>query len=88
MSTYAESLEQAILGGVLLTTGGTTSATGKFGGIKAIEDTVIDSITGDGTIANLSDIEDSVTVSAGDYIPMRFSAITITSGACIAVTRP
>ena len=79
-----DTLEQGSQGGNLIND--TTATTGNFGGLLVLEDAVINSITGDGTIANLSDMEDSSTLAAGLYIPMKFSAITLTSGTVIAYT--
>lgn len=82
-------LEQGSAGGALLTSTGTgttsvSAVTGVvYGGIKVIEDTVINSGTWAADITDISDIEDNVTLSAGDYIPVRFTAIAITSGTII-----
>ena len=85
---YNEALEQGRNGGTLLTStsGGTTSVSGgDFGGLLILEDTVIDTITaGNVAITNLADILDDVTLAAGLYIPMQFTAIAITSGTVIA----
>lgn len=79
-----DTLEQGSAGGNFIND--TTATTGSFGGLLVISDTVINSITGDGSIKNLSDIEDSETLPAGIYIPMNFTSITLTSGSVIAYT--
>lgn len=87
-SAYNDNASQAKNGGKLLeAAAGQTTATGDFVGIKFINDTVIDSITAHSSFENFSDIEDTITVSAGDYLPVKFTAITITSGVCFCVNR-
>ena len=83
-SPYNNQLEQGFLGGVVIAD--TTEATGKFGGLLVIEDAVIDAWTVS-NLTNSDDLEDSVTLPAGLYLPAKFTAITLTSGTVIAYTR-
>lgn len=77
-----DTLEHGSNGGTLIDD--TTVTTGDFGGLLILEEAVINAITGDGTITNLSNIEDAHTLAAGLYIPARFTSITLTSGTVIA----
>ena len=78
---YNEALEQGRNGGTVIAD--TTATTGTFGGLLVIEDAVINTWTCS-NLTNEDDLEDSVTLAAGLYIPAQFTAITLTSGTVIA----
>lgn len=83
MSTYNDQLEQAIMGQTVIDD---TSATpGTFGGLLIINDAVINSITTTG-VTNKAGLE-GITLSAGQYLPIKFSTITLTSGVVSAIHR-
>lgn len=74
-------------GSVLLeAAAGTTSASGDFCAIVAINDTVIDAITWNAVDG--SDIEDTITIPAGVVLYGRITAITLTSGVVQCINAP
>lgn len=83
-SQYTDSLSQGRNGGTVIAD--TTATTGDFGGLLVVEDAVINTWTCS-NLTNAADLEDSVTLPAGLYLPARFTAITLTSGTVIAYTK-
>lgn len=63
----------------------TPASTGaeEFYALKAVTDVVIDAITGGDDVTGASNLEDSITILAGDVLLLRFTSITLTSGTAI-----
>jgi hypothetical protein len=80
---YNDQLEHGLGGGHVLNSGEGTVTT-KFGGLKAVTDTVISAWTTN--LTNSNDLT-GVTISAGDYIPVKIDSILLTSGTAIGYKR-
>ena len=81
-------LEQAVNGFSLISD--TTATTGDFGGLLVINDTTVTAVTAGARFLNFDDIivaNDNVTLPAGLYIPVEFTAITLATGAVAAINK-
>lgn len=81
---YNNTLEQGLKGSHVLNSDEGTVTTA-FGGLLAVEDTVLASLTAP-NMTNSADLV-GVTLPAGIYIPERIDSISITSGTVLAYER-